>query len=44
MVNAHTGEVVGQRPYSVWKILSAIVTAILVITAVIVIFALARHR
>src|SRR5205085_1371646 len=28
MVNAHTGEVVGQRPYSVWKILAAIVTAI----------------
>jgi Zn finger protein HypA/HybF involved in hydrogenase expression len=44
MVNAHTGEVVGQRPYSVWKILSAIVTAILVIAAIIVVFALARHR
>ena len=44
MVNAHTGEVVGQRPYSVWKILSAIVAAVLLIAAIITVFVLARHR
>ena len=44
MVNAHTGEVVGKRPYSVWKILAAIVTAILVLTVIIVIIAVGRHH
>ena len=44
MVNAHTGEVVGQRPYSAWKILAAITAAVLLITAIITVIVLARHR
>src|SRR5438067_10202516 len=35
MVNAHTGEVVGQRPYSALKIASAVAAAIVVIVIVI---------
>ncbi len=44
MVNAHTGEVVGQRPYSVWKIIFAIFTAIAVISIIIVLIALGHHH
>ena len=44
MINAHTGEVVGQRPYSVLKIIAAIVLALVVVVGVIVLFAVTRHH
>ncbi|MBX2853644.1 MAG: primosomal protein N' (replication factor Y) - superfamily II helicase, partial [Rhodobacteraceae bacterium] len=34
IVNARTGEVIGERPYSTWKIAAALVTAALVIAGV----------
>ncbi len=34
MVNARTGEVVGDRPYSVWKIAATVVAGIMVVVAV----------
>jgi LSD1 subclass zinc finger protein len=37
-VNAHTGEVVGQRPYSVPKIVAAVVAALIVIGIVITLY------
>jgi hypothetical protein len=44
LVNAHTGEVVGQRPYSVWKIAAAILVGLIVVAAVIVAFGLGRRH
>jgi hypothetical protein len=42
LVNAHTGEVIGQRPYSVAKIIAAILLAVLVIAGIVLAFSL-RH-
>jgi DNA-directed RNA polymerase subunit RPC12/RpoP len=42
LVNAHTGEVIGQRPYSVPKIIAAVFVALLVVAAIIVALSL-RH-
>jgi predicted RNA-binding Zn-ribbon protein involved in translation (DUF1610 family) len=39
LINARTGEVQGERPYSAWKIVSAILTALLIIGIVILISA-----
>ncbi len=36
MVNANTGEVVGERPYSVWKITVAVLLGLIVLAAVVV--------
>ena len=44
MVNAHTGEVVGQRPYSALKIASAVAAAIVVIVIVILLVSAGHHR
>ncbi|OLB82735.1 MAG: hypothetical protein AUI14_00085 [Actinobacteria bacterium 13_2_20CM_2_71_6] len=44
LVNARTGEVLGQRPYSVWKILFAVLIAIVVVALVITFFALRQHH
>ena len=44
MVNAHTGEVVGQRPYSALKIASAVAAAIVVIVIVILLLSAGHHR
>ncbi len=45
MVNAHTGEVVGQRPYSPWKIAFAVVVG-LIVAAIIIALVVSgqRHR
>jgi DNA-directed RNA polymerase subunit RPC12/RpoP len=42
LVNAHTGEVIGQRPYSIAKIIAAILVAVLVIAGIVLAFSL-RH-
>src|SRR5690348_2814779 len=42
LVNAHTGEVIGQRPYSIAKIVAAILLAVLVIAGIVLAFSL-RH-
>jgi predicted RNA-binding Zn-ribbon protein involved in translation (DUF1610 family) len=42
MVNARTGEVLGERPYSAGKIIAAIVSAVLAIVAIVVVVKLAR--
>jgi DNA-directed RNA polymerase subunit RPC12/RpoP len=42
-VNANTGEVVGDRPFSVGKIVAAVAAALALIIAVIVIAQVARH-
>ncbi len=39
LVNANTGEVVGDRPWSVWKIASAVAAALVVIGVVVALFA-----
>ncbi len=44
MINAHTGEVVGERPYSVPKVIAAIVLALVVIVGIVVLFTVARHH
>jgi DNA-directed RNA polymerase subunit RPC12/RpoP len=44
MVNAHTGEVVGERPYSVPKIVAAIAIGIVVVIGLILLFVWTRHR
>ncbi len=41
LVNANTGEVVGDRPYSALKITAAVVAAVLVVALVVAAFALA---
>ena len=38
LVNARTGEVVGERPYSAAKITAAVVAALLVITALVLLY------
>jgi hypothetical protein len=38
MVNGHTGEVTGQRPYSTTKIISAVLAVIAVLTTIIVLY------
>lgn len=46
MVNARTGEVQGDRPYSVWKITSAVVAGIALVGGIFVLFNLnkAKHQ
>jgi hypothetical protein len=43
LVNGRTGEVAGERPYSVPKIIAAIVTALVVIAVIIFLFSLRRN-
>jgi hypothetical protein len=43
LVNGRTGEVAGERPYSVPKIIAAVVAALLVIAAIVVAISLARN-
>jgi hypothetical protein len=43
LVNGRTGEVAGERPYSVPKIIAAIVTALVVIGVIIFLFSLRRN-
>jgi LSD1 subclass zinc finger protein len=42
LVNAHTGEVIGDRPYSVPKIVAAVAAAIALIVTIIVLYQLTR--
>ncbi|MFN8076352.1 MAG: hypothetical protein U0Q15_13160 [Kineosporiaceae bacterium] len=42
LVNAHSGQVVGDRPYSVPKIVAAVIAAVVVIGAVVAIYAATR--
>lgn len=44
MVNANTGEVVGDRPYSAWKITLASVAAALVVAAIVLAVVLSRQH
>src|SRR3954449_6214283 len=41
-VNAHTGQVVGERPYSIPKIVAAFAAAVVVLTAVLVLYSRSR--
>jgi DNA-directed RNA polymerase subunit RPC12/RpoP len=43
LVNARTAEVIGERPYSAGKIAATIASAVLLITLIIVLIALAKH-
>jgi DNA-directed RNA polymerase subunit RPC12/RpoP len=43
LVNARTGEVIGQRPYSKWKIAGAVAAAVIAIAAIVVLL-VTRHR
>ena len=38
VINARTGEVSGQRPYSVAKIVAAVTGAVLAITAIVLLY------
>jgi Zn finger protein HypA/HybF involved in hydrogenase expression len=40
MVNAHTGEVVGERPWSAWKIALAVTAGVVAVAAVVLLWAL----
>ncbi len=42
LINARTGEVQGERPYSAWKIAAAVVAG-LIIVAIIILIAAAKH-
>ena len=42
-VNAHTGQVVGERPYSVPKIAAAIVAALIVVGIVVTLYVRSKH-
>jgi DNA-directed RNA polymerase subunit RPC12/RpoP len=44
LVNAHTGQVVGERPYSKIKIALAAIAALIVLAVVLVIYSRSRHR
>jgi DNA-directed RNA polymerase subunit RPC12/RpoP len=44
LVNGRTGEVLGERPYSIPKIAAAVAAAILALTLVILIVTMSRHR
>ncbi|HKC28537.1 MAG TPA: hypothetical protein VKB75_11050 [Jatrophihabitans sp.] len=44
MVNANTGEVIGERPYSWLKIAAAVVAALLVIAAIVAVVLVVRHH
>ena len=44
MVNANTGEVVGDRPYSAWKITLATIAGLIVLAAIITAVVLARRQ
>jgi DNA-directed RNA polymerase subunit RPC12/RpoP len=43
LVNGRTGEVLGQRPYSVGKIIAAVLAAIAAVAVIIVLFQLGHH-
>jgi DNA-directed RNA polymerase subunit RPC12/RpoP len=43
LVNGRTAEVIGQRPYSVWKIAAAVLVAVAIITGIIVAVVAAKH-
>jgi hypothetical protein len=43
MINARTGEVIGERPYSAWKIAGAVVALLAVLAVAFVIYSLNRR-
>ena len=43
LVNGRTGEVAGERPYSVPKIIAAIVAALAIIAVIVILVALRKH-
>ncbi|WP_433302128.1 hypothetical protein ACQP2F_08150 [Actinoplanes sp. CA-030573] len=43
LVNARTGEVAGERPYSAWKIAAAVIAALVLVTAVVILIAMNRN-
>jgi DNA-directed RNA polymerase subunit RPC12/RpoP len=44
MINARTGEVIGERPYSAWKIAGAVAAALVALTLVLTVYALTRRH
>ena len=44
LVNARTGEVIGERPYSPLKIAAAVLVAIVAVAAIVLLFAAGHHR
>jgi hypothetical protein len=43
MINARTGEVVGERPFSVWKIAATVLLVLLVLAVVIAVYTTQRQ-
>jgi DNA-directed RNA polymerase subunit RPC12/RpoP len=43
MINARTGEVIGERPYSAWKIAGLVIAVLAVLAVVIALYSLSRH-
>lgn len=44
LVNANTGEVIGERPYSKWKIALAVLAGLVIVAAVVTAIVLAKRR
>jgi DNA-directed RNA polymerase subunit RPC12/RpoP len=43
MINARTGEVIGERPYSTWKIAAAIIAAVTVLAILVALYAATKR-
>ncbi|HST81930.1 MAG TPA: hypothetical protein VLL08_09380, partial [Kineosporiaceae bacterium] len=43
MINARTGEVIGERPYSPWKIAAAVIAILTALAIAVVLYSLTRH-
>jgi DNA-directed RNA polymerase subunit RPC12/RpoP len=43
MINARTGEVIGERPYSPWKIAAAVIAVLTALVIAITLYSLTRH-
>jgi DNA-directed RNA polymerase subunit RPC12/RpoP len=43
MINARTGEVIGERPYSVWKITAAVFAVLTALAIALTLYTLTRH-
>lgn len=43
MINARTGEVIGERPYSAWKIAGAVIAVLAVLAVALTIYSASRH-
>jgi DNA-directed RNA polymerase subunit RPC12/RpoP len=43
MINARTGEVIGERPYSKWKIVGAVLAALVVLAIALALYSVLKH-